>query len=284
MFKKPTKEELDEWMRTDFVDNPAAPVDQPPPTPSPSRLAHPPEVTQRTQEEPLATMANNGPAAAPIQLFTGDNVVAANEKHNNQSAMDEDDVVANVWDPESTITEDTASDNYLARRRACIAEKRDLIGTQVVVNSVGCETLSWVVREDITKNESPVDTDFRVNGLCAFNFSHTPKQFASTRKERIDFLELLIKLWPGDWEEQLQEVNRRIRAANDDERQSVRKTKKPKLMKEVSQHEFWVFWGLILAARACGKSEVTSGQGALWMALNQLLISVNTCQNAVMVS
>ena len=84
MFKKPTKEELDEWMRTDFVNDPAAPVDQPPPTPSPSRLAHPPEVTQqRQQEEPLATTVNNGPAAAQIQLFTGDDIVAnVSEKHN----------------------------------------------------------------------------------------------------------------------------------------------------------------------------------------------------------
>ena len=31
-------------------------------------------------------------------------------------------------------------------------------------------------------------------------------------------------------------------------------------MKEVSQHEFWVFWGLILAARACGKKG-----GDIWM-------------------
>lgn len=62
-------------------------------------------------------------------------------------------------------------------------------------------------------------------------------------------MELLIYLWPGDWRQQLNNLNKRIALDN---------RQKRKLIKPISEHEFWVFWGLILLARIEGRC------GNLW--------------------
>ena len=75
---------------------------------------------------------------------------------------------------------------------------------------------------------------------------------------RINFLDLLIHLWPGDWRAQLTDLNHMIQK---EYKEKVRNTRHGRVKKihEITEREFWVFWGLILAARLEGRREEGSG-------------------------
>ena len=64
-----------------------------------------------------------------------------------------------------------------------------------------------------------------------------------------------MHLWPGDWRAQLKCMNSRIRAIN---QQKKRGSRRVRGMNEVSEQEFWIFWGLIIVARVMGQ------KGNLW--------------------
>ena len=57
----------------------------------------------------------------------------------------------------------------------------------------------------------------------------------------MNFLELLIHLWPGCWEEHLGELNKHMLEINEDKKQHGRFPSRYQVIKEVSPSEFWVF-------------------------------------------
>ena len=68
-----------------------------------------------------------------------------------------------------------------------------------------------------------------------------------------------LNLWPGSWEEQLGKLNNHIQETNEEKKWHGRFPSRYQVIKEVSPSEFWIFWGLIIAARVYGK------QGDVWM-------------------
>jgi hypothetical protein len=91
----------------------------------------------------------------------------------------------------------------------------------------------------LTSKASDVDpAEFPDVGVWDFNFatpSNTTKTTASgwenpkknekrrkQKKKRINFLALLIHLWPGKWEDQLEWMNNRVEAHNQEQIQKKR--------------------------------------------------------------
>ena len=69
---------------------------------------------------------------------------------------------------------------------------------------------------------------------------------------QINFLDLLIHLWPGDWRAQLTNLNHHV---HQEYKQKVRTTRHGRVKKvhEITEREFWIFWGIIIAARLDGR-------------------------------
>ena len=67
--------------------------------------------------------------------------------------------------------------------------------------------------------------------------------------KRINFLDLLIHLWPGDWRVNLQLLNRKMA----ERRHELKRKNNKKGSKEVSEKEWWIFWGIIISARVLGE-------------------------------
>ena len=74
----------------------------------------------------------------------------------------------------------------------------------------------------------------------------------------INFFDLLIHLWPGDWRAQLTDLNHRV---HQEYKQKVRTTRHGRVKKvlEITEREFWIFWGIIIAAWLDGRKG-----GRLW--------------------
>ena len=121
--------------------------------------------------------------------------------------------------------------------------------------------MTWKVRADVKVNDVPVNNQrerFKSPGILGFDFSKKPITAPDGKSKRINLLELLIHLFPGDWKELLRELNDRIRKWNDLKENSARKGKRVKGIREISENEFWKWWGIVVAARIHGK------KGDLW--------------------
>jgi hypothetical protein len=115
------------------------------------------------------------------------------------------------YDPQSVIEdirEDLADGRHSFRFQQYISEKPELIGKDVPTG----------------KGNKPADQEFKNNGICNFDFNNTtePSPSRDPRGRRINFLSLLIHLWPGKWQEQLKQLNGRIRLENEEGRRSTR--------------------------------------------------------------
>lgn len=151
-----------------------------------------------------------------------------------------------------------------------------LLGQQVDVGT-GAKKITWSVRENITKREAgeKVYEDYKDIGLIGFNAdpasranknrlkgSRKMKQ-AKQKKDRVNLLILVQKLWPGNWCYQLDVLNARVAVENDTLEEAINKgdydgQTKPTLTPKFSENEFWVFWGMLFA------SQVHGVDGKLW--------------------
>jgi len=59
----------------------------------------------------------------------------------------------------------------------------------------------------------------------------------------------LLKLWPGNWREQLKKLNAAIDEAN--------KKARSRKIQQVDEDEWWSLWGIIILAAKVGKGGVT---------------------------
>jgi hypothetical protein len=70
---------------------------------------------------------------------------------------------------------------------------------------------------------------------------------------------LLIHLWPGNWEDQLERMNERVEAFNREQIQKKQNAGQGCMKAHgITKNEFWVFFGSIISARIHGR------QGQLW--------------------
>jgi hypothetical protein len=89
-------------------------------------------------------------------------------------------------------------------------------------------------------------------GLAGFDFDRFSDRSLQSRDYSYPFLDLLLRLWPGDWNQQLRNLNNWIDQENEDRA----KAKKVQL---VSESEFFKFLGVFISAAPLGKGGI-----ALW--------------------
>ena len=164
-------------------------------------------------------------------------------------------------DPESIMVdlleEAVDDDRHLRLREQYIAEKAALVGKTIRVKpSNSRESVNWKVISNVSNSQSVFQNEFEEVGVKDFDFANTTEWHK--RNKRTNFLDLLIHLWPGDWREQLRRLNLRIRLDNRVKKQAGR-MRYPRLIKEISENEFWIFWGIMLSARTYGRKG-----GNLW--------------------
>ena len=130
-----------------------------------------------------------------------------------------------------------------------------------MARSARTPAFTWTVIEDIKQSDVPTNEQFHQIGIAQFDFTKMSKSHGARRQyKRIDFLDLLMHLWPGDWRAQLTYMNSRIRASNNEKKNATRRASsaRVRVVKEVSEQEFWIFWGLIIVGRIMGR------KGDLW--------------------
>jgi hypothetical protein len=111
----------------------------------------------------------------------------------------------------------------------------------------------WILVEDSEPTEedhAPVEYTDGI-GLCGFNFieAFAPPPSAEGYNEAYayPYLKLLQKMWPGEWQQQLRQLNIKIAAENATGGSARQK------IKEVSEQEWWIFIGVLISAGPQGK-------------------------------
>jgi len=148
-------------------------------------------------------------------------------------------------------------DKYQSETNKYLEEKAKMINDELeVVVGKGAKRTTWVVVDDVKESDLPVPVEnFKQIGIRGFDFSRKPtKEGGDSRKMRNNFLELIIHMWPGNWKEQLDYVNSRI----EELQVKIQASGDKKVLKIISENEFWRFFGLLLAARLEGRT------GTLW--------------------
>ena len=105
------------------------------------------------------------------------------------------------------------------RRRRSITEPRaDLIRCNITVevqNGASGNRIStiWRVRGDLLEEDTEEESEYYYErGLKNFDFTARSVSGARGRKKRVNFFELLQRLWPGDPVDHLNRINKEIMA------------------------------------------------------------------------
>jgi hypothetical protein len=100
------------------------------------------------------------------------------------------------------------------------------------------------------KDSSPTNpvVPYKDHGIIGFNFGQFDAAKLDIENDEYDFpfLKLLIYLWPGDWRDQLRNLNIKVESNN-------AKATRGKKIAHVSENEWWIVWGIIFAACPCHK-------------------------------
>ena len=267
-----TPRKIKAWIKNDFVSDPSVISVWHETAQNTNRVqATTPTIPSQPAPAPVnATMMSaTMPAtfAAPSVAVTNDDELCDDELPEEQG-IDADEIeTEDVFDPQSVLEElreDEKNNTYLTKHQAYMESKSSLIGTKVNVTSKSnrCQPLTWIVRDDVKKQDVDCATEYERVGVMKFNFNkqqkwHGLKKYAA----RINFLELLINLWPGNWKSQLDALNELIHFDNNEKmvvKRGGRLSNNNKPMSPISDNEFWIFWGLILVARTHGR------RGNIW--------------------
>ena len=148
---------------------------------------------------------SNNPVPNP-----NDNTPVANPPTENNNTQQPNEVVPHeettpdnlepeheeVFDPQSIVRDIVEDDQNGRNLRLCEEYKQaktNLIGLQVQTSA----GLTWMARDDVLHAEVE-SVDNTVVGVRNFDFNN--KRMKTSRGlARINFLDLLIHLWPGDW-------------------------------------------------------------------------------------
>ena len=206
--------------------------------------------TPRTEPTPPAatpTAATPPAATPPATQPTGTDSGGNGEDH-------ETEIDANLIQMEMRNAEEQGDDTHARARKFAkyVREKEDLIkaGTKVEVKF---DTLppgiEWYVVEDVKRsNLPPLANAYPKRGVKNFNFNDrtVPATDKRKRNSRVNFFKILEHLWPGSAQDQLKKMNDKIEYVNKMNQERSRRIRK---INYVSEREFWVFWGLVLANR-----------------------------------
>jgi hypothetical protein len=167
---------------------------------------------------------------------TDDDTVVGNDDDvevPHEITVDSNDIILDIMNEEAT-------GKHFERQRRYEEEKAALIGTTIEVGRQG-KTIKWHIRSDILKNNNNVRDNQQENvGINNFDFSKHTVTCPDGKLKRINFLDLIIHLWPGNWEQQLIQLNNMIAKSNENA-QINNRTGRLRKMKVISPKEFWIW-------------------------------------------
>jgi hypothetical protein len=120
---------------------------------------------------------------------------------------------------------------------------------QLLLVEQNAEQYVWNLVEE--SNPEIVTEEYRGGiGLCGFDFGEAFKPPSSDGEvHSYPYLKLLQKMWPGDWKQQLPQLNTKAAAEN----ASHSGNKNWRDINPVSEQEWWVFIGILISAGPQGK-------------------------------
>jgi hypothetical protein len=105
----------------------------------------------------------------------------------------------------------------------------------------------WTLVKDSEPDPNTVPEEYTDGiGLAGFNFNEL---FLPEEAHKQPHLKLLKKMWPGDWQQQLRNLNSKIAADNT----NCSRQKNYKAVNLVSEREWWVFIGVLISAGPQGR-------------------------------
>jgi hypothetical protein len=102
----------------------------------------------------------------------------------------------------------------------------------------------------VPDSEADTPVEYVGNGLIGFNFTDSFKHPTGREANTFPYLRLLQKLWPGDWKQQLWQLNSKITVTNNSASNGRQK------INAVSEREWWVFIGILISAGPQGKGGI----------------------------
>jgi hypothetical protein len=159
-------------------------------------------VTNQMNAAAANTAQTNAAATSNANTATNNTAPQVETVKEEQEANPDNEMDEEVFDPNDIIQDilreeqEGGSYAHVRARDQYLREKDRLIGEKVQA-----KTVEWTVREDVVrKAEVPPDKDYEKVGVRGFDFNKTYVRCGKRNADRrIIFLDLLIKLWPGDW-------------------------------------------------------------------------------------
>jgi hypothetical protein len=109
-------------------------------------------------------------------------------------------------------------------------------------------TYFWKTVTDHAADNPP--SNYQTHGLVGFQFSSFSNLERESDNYAYPFAKLVESLWPGNWRDQIGKVNASIELYN-------REKKPNREIKELTDDEWWTFWGIVIIAAKVGNGGVT---------------------------
>ena len=94
--------------------------------------------------------------------------------------------------------------------------------------------MTWNIIDSVQPDPYNQAQDYRVHGVLQFDGKKIKDRKAGD--ESAPLLELFMMLWPGNWKQQLQQMNIEIKG---------RASRRQRVYHPISEQEFWIFVGII---------------------------------------
>jgi hypothetical protein len=209
-------------------------VSSPPPP-----LQPPSNVTMDTSTETTTTTQENVPNLPPLENYDDSD----DEDDEDQNLIDEKELQKQFRAEEKT-------NKYLAMKYTYMSDKAELIHSEktVDVKGPGQTVTTWTVVGDVKKSDSPQRVEYHeTRGICGFDFKTCKQVREGGNNKRINLHELFMHLWGDDDDDVkiMENMNKyaKLNRAKSNPRHL------PVAVKPFTRKEFWVGWGLVLAAR-----------------------------------
>jgi hypothetical protein len=135
----------------------------------------------------------------------------------------------------------------------------------------------WKMIQDVIPTGSLTAQEYGDIGVTDFRFGLFNPESTSKDNPNYDepYLQLLQKLWHGDWMQQLEQCNSRIRILNAANNEKRRPNKKIYNIPQLSPHEWWVFHGILISGCVYGKGGKSMWQNADKQHDRTMMTSIN---------
>lgn len=141
----------------------------------------------------------NGPNTASTSATAQPTVETVLEGKSEEADPEQEEEL--LFDPNEIIQDILLEEpnTHLHAHDTYLCEKQQLLGTKVCISNSSGKTAGWTVWNDVKKTEVAKEKEFSKVGVRDFDFNNQNITCGTRNSNwRINFLELLIKLLPGD--------------------------------------------------------------------------------------